>query len=242
MSSEKGTLLITGASGYLGGNMIKAATEKGYNGRAVVRSDSSAQKVAAQFPQYKAQLSYAFVPDMTKSDSSKGAFGGVTGVIRAASPFILNPKANVKDLLEPAIHGSVAILEALQKWGTSIKRIVATSSHASCVDISKGKRPGYVYDEKDWNPVTYEEASKADGVSAYCASKALAERAMWDWVGTNKPNFDLVTITPPWVFGPYASDSDFDCPWRMIGICRSCFPRKKKNPLTGRGHSWNWLQ
>ncbi|KAK6078032.1 nad dependent epimerase [Seiridium cupressi] len=128
----------------------------------------------------------------------------------------------------PAIHGSVAILEALQKWGTSIKRIVATSSHASCVDISKGKRPGYVYDEKDWNPVTYEEASKADGVSAYCASKALAERAMWGWVETNKPNFDLVTFTPPWVFGLYASDSFFDCHWRMIGICRSCFPRRKK--------------
>ncbi|KAK6069047.1 NAD dependent epimerase/dehydratase [Seiridium cupressi] len=107
----------------------------------------------------------------------------------------------------PAIHGSVAILEALQKWGTSIKRIVATSSHASCVDISKGKRPGYVYDEKDWNPVTYEEASKADGVSAYCASKALAERAMWGWVETNKPNFDLVTFTPPWAH--WSPDLDF---------------------------------
>ncbi|KAK9781063.1 hypothetical protein SCAR479_04884 [Seiridium cardinale] len=145
MSSEKGTLLITGASGYLGGNMIKAAIEKGYNVRAVVRSNSSAQKVAAQFPQYKAQLSYAFVPDITKSDSYKGAFDGVTGVVHAASPFILNPKDNVEDLLEPAIH---------------VKRIVATSSHASCVDISKGKRPGYVYDEKDWNPVTYGEPPK----------------------------------------------------------------------------------
>ncbi|KAM0813211.1 hypothetical protein AB5N19_13203 [Seiridium cardinale] len=186
MSSEKGTLLITGASGYLGGNMIKAAIEKGYNVRAVVRSNSSAQKVAAQFPQYKAQLSYAFVPDITKSDSYKGAFDGVSSVVHAASPFILNPKDNVKDLLKPAIH---------------VKRIVATSSHASCVDISKGKQPGYVYDEKDWNPVTYEEASKAEGVYAYCASRALAERAMWDWVETNKPNFDLVTITPPCVQG-----------------------------------------
>jgi NADPH-dependent methylglyoxal reductase len=54
--------------------------------------------------------------------------------------------------------------------------------------------------------VTFEEAAVADGVTAYCASKTLAERAMWDWVGKNKPKFDLVTITPPWVFGPYATE------------------------------------
>ncbi|KAH6975832.1 hypothetical protein EDB80DRAFT_307513 [Ilyonectria destructans] len=67
-------------------------------------------------------------------------------------------------------------------------------------DLSKGKRPGYVYDEKDWNPVTYEEAAVASGVVA------LAKKAMWDWVSKNSPKFDLVTITPPWIFGPYVTE------------------------------------
>ncbi|KAI5456586.1 hypothetical protein BGZ63DRAFT_395837 [Mariannaea sp. PMI_226] len=200
------TLLVTGASGYLGGQIVKTALEKGYNVRATARSEASAKKVGDQFPQYSAKLSYAIVPDMTKVESYEHALDGVTGIVHAASPFVLNPKDNVKDLLEPAIHGSLAVLEAAQRWGPSVKRVVVTSSHASVVDISKGKRPGYVYNEKDWNPVTYDEAAaESDGVVAYCASKALAERAVWDFVSKNNPKFDVVTMTPPWVFGPYAT-------------------------------------
>ncbi|KAL3963016.1 hypothetical protein ACCO45_004539 [Purpureocillium lilacinum] len=186
------TLLITGASGYLGGHLIKAALEKGYNVRATARSDSSAKKIAAQFPQSAAQLSYAIVPDITNFKSYEQALRGISGLSTQHR--------------QPAIQGSLAILKAAQQWGDSVKRIVVTSSHASVCDLSKGKRPGYVYNEKDWNPVTFEEASTADGVVAYCASKALAERAMWDWMTENRPNFDLVTVTPPWIFGPYATE------------------------------------
>lgn len=206
MPNSTETLLVTGASGYLGGHIIKTALDKGYNVRATARSDSSAKHIAAEFPQHSAQLSYAIVPDMTKMESYEKALHGVTGIIHAASPFVLNPEDNVKDLLEPAIQGAVTILEAAKKWGDSVKRVVLTSSHASVCDLSKGKRPGYVYNEKDWNPITFDEAAKADGVVAYCGSKTLAERAAWDWVEKNKPTFDLVTMTPPWVFGPYVTD------------------------------------
>ncbi|KAL6414177.1 NAD dependent epimerase/dehydratase [Ilyonectria robusta] len=201
-----GTLLITGASGYLGGHLVGTALDKGYNVRATARSESSAKKIIDQFPQYKAQLSTAIVPDMTDAKSYEHHLEGVVGILHSASPFVLKPEDNVKDLLEPAIHGSVAILEAAKQWGPSVRRVVITSSHASVCDLGKGKRPGYVYDEKDWNPVTFEEAAVADGVVAYCASKALAEKAAWDWVAKNEPKFDLVTITPPWIFGPYVTE------------------------------------
>lgn len=206
MSAGPGTLLLTGGSGFLGGNIIKAALEKGYNIRATARSESSSEKIASQFPEYKTQLSYTIVPDMTKAESYEKAFDNVTGIIHSASPFILNPEDNVKDLIEPAVNGSLAILEAAKKWGSAVRRVVVTSSHAAVCDIPKGKRPGYIYSEKDWNPVTYDEAaSTTDGSVAYCASKTLAERAEWDWMKKNQPPFDLVTITPPWMFGPYAT-------------------------------------
>lgn len=38
--------------------------------------------------------------------------------------------------------------------------------------------------------------------TAYRASKKLAEKAAWDFVAENKPNFDLVTVCPPLVLGP----------------------------------------
>lgn len=52
--------------------------------------------------------------------------------------------------------------------------------------------------------MTYEEAasSSASGEIAYLASKTLAERAAWDFVAKNKPNFQLATICPPMVYGP----------------------------------------
>ncbi|KAH7129763.1 hypothetical protein B0J13DRAFT_132151 [Dactylonectria estremocensis] len=201
-----GTLLITGASGYLGGHLIKTALDKGYNVRATARSESSAKKILDQFPEHATKLSTAIVPDMTQAASYEHHLEDVVGIIHSASPFVLQPEDNVKDLLEPAINGSVAVLEAARQWGPSVRRVVVTSSHASVCDLSKEKRPGYVYDEKDWNPVTYEEAAVASGVVAYCASKALAEKAMWDWVSKNNPKFDLVTITPPWIFGPYVTE------------------------------------
>lgn len=51
--------------------------------------------------------------------------------------------------------------------------------------------------------MTYEEAKQSDsGVFVYCAAKALAERAAWDFMNDKKPHFSLSTICPPMVFGP----------------------------------------
>lgn len=117
---------------------------------------------------------------------------------------------NERDLLKPAIQGTTEVLKAIQKFNPSVKRVVITSSFASIVDVNKGARPGYTYTEKDWNPVTYEEAAKKDtnGAVAYCASKVLAEKAAFDFVKTQKPNFTVSTICPPMVYGPAAHTID----------------------------------
>ncbi len=33
------------------------------------------------------------------------------------------------------------------------------------------------------------------------ASKVLAERAAWEYIETNKPSYELVSILPPWTWG-----------------------------------------
>ena len=68
----------------------------------------------------------------------------------------------------------------------------------SMQDVSK------VFDESDWNPITYEEGLKGDKATAYRASKTLAERSAWSFVDDTKPKFDLTTLCPPLVFGPVA--------------------------------------
>ena len=80
-------------------------------------------------------------------------------------------------------------------------RQVITSSFASIIDSSKGNRPGYEYSEKDWDPVTQEEALQ-NPVLGYRASKTFAEKASWEFLEKEKPNFTIATMCPPLVLGP----------------------------------------
>ncbi|KAI1403916.1 NAD(P)-binding protein [Hypoxylon fuscum] len=208
---NKGTILVTGGGGYVGGQIIREALESGFNVRVTARTASSADRTVARFPAYASSLSTAVIPDIMNPASYAAAFadGAITHIAHAASPFVLAPQDNVRDLLDPAVKGATAILEAARLYGGGrVARVVATSSFAAVVDLAQGKRPGYTYSEKDWNPVTWEEAVAGDGVVAYCASKALAERAMWDWMAAHgaDASFGLATVCPPWVFGPYAHE------------------------------------
>lgn len=107
-----------------------------------------------------------------------------------------------RDLLDPAIIGTTGILKALKKNAPSVKRVVITSSFASIVDGSKGTSiPDKVYSEEDWNPITLEEALQNPS-NGYRASKTFAEKAAWDYVKSEKPNFTITTMCPPLVLGP----------------------------------------
>ena len=117
---------------------------------------------------------------------------------------MIHVEDNKRDLLDPAVNGTTEVLKSIQKNNPDVKRVVITSSFASIIDMDKGTRSGYTYTEKDWNPVTYETASNKEtsGGVAYCASKTFAERAAYDFVEKNKPNFSVSSILPPMVYGP----------------------------------------
>ena len=77
-----------------------------------------------------------------------------------------------KDLLDPAIEGTLNVLRQAQK--AKVTKVVITSSFAAINNFKEGGiRRNYTYTEKDWNPATYEEASAKDvqGAYAYSASK-----------------------------------------------------------------------
>ena len=196
------TILVTGASGFVAAHVIDAFLKKGYKVRGTVRNDASGEGVKKTHAKYASQLEYVIVKDIAAPGAFDNVVQGVDGVIHTASPFQLSVEDNERDLLLPAINGTTSVLEAVSKHAPEVKRIVITASFASILDLSKGKRPGYTYTEDDWNPTTYEEAKTGNGAVAYCASKAFAERAAYDFVKEKKPNFDIATINPPMIYGP----------------------------------------
>lgn len=100
-------------------------------------------------------------------------------------------------LFKPAVDGTVNLLEAIQNSNANVSRVVITSSIASILDPLQGQRPGYVYTEKDWNPVSKEAAIESgNAVLAYLASKTIAEKAAFDYVEKNKVRPVPQMVTP----------------------------------------------
>lgn len=197
------TILITGASGFLAAHVLNSFLSRGYNVRGTVRSDASADKVKKSHAAHLSQLSFAIVKDVAATGAFDEAVKGVDGVIHTASPFQTSGiEDNERDLLDPAMKGTTGILEAIKAHNPTVKRVVITSSFASLFDAANGLRPGYTYTEADWNPVTWDEAKSGAGGTAYMGSKTFAEKAAWDFVKNEKPEFSVATICPPMIYGP----------------------------------------
>ncbi|ANB13596.1 carbonyl reductase (NADPH-dependent) [Sugiyamaella lignohabitans] len=209
---SKGTVLVSGASGFIAAHVIQQFVESGYKVVGTVRNQTSIDnfKKTSTYQQYSDYIRLEIVADISAAGAFDEAVKGVDGVIHTQSPFVLNVQDNEKDLLIPAIQGTVGILKSIKENNPFVKRVVVTSSFAAIVDLSKGVHRDHVYSEKDWNPVTYEEGKATDiGAVAYCASKVLAEKAAHEFVAKEKPNFTVATINPPMVYGPnlhYISD------------------------------------
>ena len=205
------TILVTGASSFIGGHIVKLLLAKGYDVRGTVRSREKEAMVQESLPEnLRHRVSFTHVVDIA-TDSFDEAVQGVQGIIHVASPYHFDVKDPEKDLLQPAINGTESVLKAAHQYNSTltnetnqIKRIVITSSFAAVVDPDKDLRPGYTYTERDWSPLTYEQAAATydNPVNVYRASKTLAERAAWTFIEKHHPAFTIATVCEPLVFGP----------------------------------------
>jgi dihydroflavonol-4-reductase len=112
-------------------------------------------------------------------------------VIHAASPYVLDVQDAQRDLVDPAVKGTLAMLQAAA-GSARVKRVVVTSSMAAVTDEPDGR----VLTENDWN----EKSSLTR--NPYYFSKAEAERAAWRFMAEQNPGFDLAVINPFIVVGP----------------------------------------
>ncbi|KAF7336961.1 NAD-P-binding protein [Mycena venus] len=221
------TACITGASGFLATQIILLLLDpsRSWKVRACVRSPAKAEAWKTKYPMFSEdQLEFVYVPDMQVDGSFDDAVKGCEIVIHTASPFNFVFKDNEKDMLIPAKQGALTLLRAA-KAEPAVKRVIFTSSFAAIVDPHLDPRPGYTYTEADWNPSTWEEAVEStDRHFVYLASKAHAERAVWDFVKDEKPNFAVTSIIPPVILGeaaqPFTSIADINQSstvlWRIV--------------------------
>jgi len=200
-----GRVLLSGGSGFIAAHILDILLQRGHSVVTTVRSQEKADYLSKSHPNVgKDRLDFAIVPDIAQ----EGAFAEAVksdppfdAVIHTASPFHFNIENSVqKDLLDPAIIGTTDILRQVKKSAPGVKRVVITSSFASIVDANRSG-PDTTYSEKDWNPISKDEAAENAG-NGYRASKTFAEKASWDFIEQEQPNFTLAAMCPPLVLGP----------------------------------------
>lgn len=199
-------VIITGANGYIAAHAVKQLLEKGYTVVGTVRTEEKGAALEKLLNNSK--FSYEVVPTFLEDDAfdeTVKKHPDAVYFLHTASPVIFNAKDPEKDVILPAIHGTVNALKAADKYGKNIKHFVYTSSTAAIYNSQKG---GIIKaNEGTWNDTTYEEALTND-LATYSGSKTFAEKAAWDYIKENKPQFTFNTVNPLFVFGPQAFDED----------------------------------
>jgi nucleoside-diphosphate-sugar epimerase len=199
MAAQKEELvLVTGGSGFLGSHCIIRLLEDGYRVRTTVRSLKRKDDVLEALKQGGAKNldRLTFVEaDLGKDEGWKEAVDGCTYVLHVASPFPPGAPKHEDELIIPAREGTLRVLKAARDAG--VKRVVVTSSFAA---IGYGHTEnGRAYTEEDWTD------TDSKNTPAYQKSKALAERAAWDFIEKEGGSLELAVVNPVGIFGPVLS-------------------------------------
>jgi nucleoside-diphosphate-sugar epimerase len=191
-------VLVTGATGYVAGVLIKELLNEGVTVHATVRDPSKKDRL--QYLQDVADQSPGtikfFQGDLLKPGSFAEGMKGCSIVFHTASPFVTSVEDPQRDLVDPAVKGTENVLNEATKE-PSVKRVVLTSSVAAIyTDATETyKAPGNVLTEDNWNRTASLE------YQPYALSKTLAEQKAWVIAG-GQAQWILVVINPGLVFGP----------------------------------------
>ena len=204
-------VLVTGGSGFVGVHTILQLLAAGHEVRTTVRHPERNKDVLAMLREGGApsadRLSF-FTADLTQDAGWGEAMAGCDYVLHVASPLSSSVPRDENELIIPARDGTLRVLRASREAG--VKRVVITSSTAA---VAYGhKAQPQPFDESNW--------TNLDGgaeVQPYVKSKALAERAAWDFIAKEGGGLELSVVNPVGIFGPVLG-SDFS---GSIGIFRA---------------------
>lgn len=191
-------VMVTGATGYVAGWLVKRLLDEGLTVHAAVRKPDDKEKlkhldaVAAKAP---GKIVY-FKADLLAPGSYAAAMAGCQVVFHTASPFVMAVKDPQKDLVEPAQLGTRNVLESVNQ-APSVRRVVLTSSVAAIYgdNADLASAPGGVFTEEIWN------TSSSLDHNPYSYSKTVAEQEAWK-IAKAQNRWDLVTVNPSLVIGP----------------------------------------
>ncbi|AEO68417.1 6f2526b5-a73b-4bbc-bd42-a22e496125ff [Thermothielavioides terrestris] len=223
MTLTNNLVVLTGATGFVGSSTLVFLLQAGYHVRAIVRAEGQIQSVLARASIQELKpgprLSFAVIPSITAAGALDDAMAGATHVVHTASPraagggkSVVPPEEQVRHFYEPAVAGTLNILDAAAKAGT-VRRVVITSSIFALAPLAQLQGE----EEPPTEPVTARDrapetpptrAPWPSDLAAYAQSQvsALLETEAWLAHGCRPrpPAFDVVHLHPGVALGPAA--------------------------------------
>ncbi|EXB52641.1 hypothetical protein L484_022418 [Morus notabilis] len=199
MEGGKGTVCVTGGTGYIGSWLIMRLLDHGYHVKTTVRSNPGHKKDLS----FLTSLSGAseklkiIEADLDDPESFVIAVEGCVGVFHVATPIDFENKEEEEIVTKRSIDGAIGILKACVDSNT-VKKVVYTSSSSAV--ILNGKD----FDEMDetfWSDIDYVKSLKSNAAS-YMVSKTLTEKAVLEF-SEKHDLLEVVTLIPPFVVGPF---------------------------------------
>ena len=173
------TILVTGASGFIGAAVVRNLLAQGHGVRALLRHGSPRLNL-------KDQDVETAIGDLREPASLKAALQGCRGLVHAAADYRLWIR-NPAELYATNVEGSKTLLRLAAEAG--VERVVYTSSVATLKLTGTSQSADETY-----------EATLADMTGEYKRSKFLAERAVQELV--REEGLPAVIVSPTAPIGP----------------------------------------
>ncbi|KAL6616314.1 hypothetical protein ACP70R_038584 [Stipagrostis hirtigluma subsp. patula] len=194
-----GQVCVTGGSGFIGSWLVRRLLDRGYTVHATVKNlqDEGETKHLQALDGAGTRLRL-FQMDLLDPSTIRPAVEGARGVFHLASPVMLHAHDPEKEVLEPAIKGTISVLRAARDCGVS--RVVLMSSKSAMVPNPSWPADKVVEDDC-WADVELLKKLQR----WYNLSKTLAEKAAWEFAA--KEGLQMVVLNPGTTLGPFFTPS-----------------------------------
>ncbi|KAE8312734.1 hypothetical protein BDV41DRAFT_564886 [Aspergillus transmontanensis] len=181
-------ILITGATGLIGSQVVLVSLRAGYRVRLTIRKPEQEAVLRARYPEYNDQIEISIITDITVGDAFKPALAGVDYVFHLASPMPGRGSDLQADYIDPAVKGTESVLFSALAF-PQIKKVIIVSSVLALV-------PPTALQQKE----VFVKGPRGHGLK-YSASKICAHQATRDFLARQNPHFTIITLHPTFVLG-----------------------------------------